>query len=162
MLVQEIETLPDMPQWLVDARNVGDLVAHEDTGTCPTYFDKILYCDERRDLAMALLERGLSKVEGLQTLTKDYLNSLNLGGNIGVGEFSHDLAPVFFLPCGRAFVRLLEGEVDSSGEWEVVEKGRETPEEIAQLRSAGEVYDLDPNAGIKAVARERRAKYYHD
>ncbi|GIK37925.1 MAG: hypothetical protein BroJett011_17580 [Chloroflexota bacterium] len=112
-LVQEIDKLDSLPEWLKEAREEWYIQATLGlVGSINPQFDDYLLTQERVNLVLLLCERVLQWLEEQgEYLSKEYLNSLGVGGP--GSEWTADVEVELFAQLGRKFVELLSGEVST-------------------------------------------------
>lgn len=112
-LVQEIDQLDSLPEWLQEAQEDWYIqVTVGLVGSINPQLDDYLLSQERVNLVLLLCERVLKwlKEQG-KYLSKEYLNSLGIGGP--GSEWMAEVEVELFAQLGRKFVELLSGEVST-------------------------------------------------
>jgi hypothetical protein len=113
LLVREINTLEDRPDWLEEAREHWLLQAKVGFGSCISPdLDYYLVSQDRIDLVVMLSERALKWLhEQGEHLSYEYLKSLGIG-SLSVGAV--DIEVEVFDNIGRKFIELLIGELKTT------------------------------------------------
>jgi hypothetical protein len=111
VLAQEADRLNECPSWLKEAKSHWRVRAAAGLNGCIVpNLDRFLATPERAEFVIGLAENGRAWLKDRgPVLSKDFLNSLGLGGP-GV-FFSGDLDVSVFLPMFAAFIELLRGKV---------------------------------------------------
>ena len=111
LLVQEIDKLESIPDWLKETRDHWYTQATVGfVGWVHPQLDDYLVSQDRINLAVTLSERVLKWLnEQGEYLSPSYLNSLGVGG-AGV-QWAADVEVEIFARVGRKFVELLRGEL---------------------------------------------------
>ena len=112
LLVQEIDKLESIPDWLKEARDHWFLQATVGfVGWIHPQLDEYLVSEDRVNLLIMLSERVLKRLnEQGAYLSAAYLNSLGVGGN-GYHQWTAAVEVEIFARVGRKFIELLRGEL---------------------------------------------------
>jgi hypothetical protein len=113
LLVQEIDDLESIPDWLREARDHWQEQASVGfTGYVHPQLDDYLVSQDRINLIIMLSERVLQLLdEQGEYLSGAHLNSLGIGG--GGYQVDTDFEIECFTGVGRKFIELLRGEVET-------------------------------------------------
>lgn len=111
LLVQEINKLHEVPLWLAQLRENWEF---QTTGTCRGFMtaslDEFAVDDQRRRMLLELSERALRRLDEYgECITVEQLRATKVGG----GTYMGDLPVEDFKRVGRAFIKLLRGELDT-------------------------------------------------
>ena len=112
LIVDEIDALPEAPDWLRTAREDWQLIATEEFGfgVIPD-LDGVLTDQARLGLVLQLSKRALARLKAFgDPIPKASLNALG-AGKPGEG-FPRDQVANVFLEPARAFIDLLEDRAD--------------------------------------------------
>ncbi|MCA1603054.1 MAG: hypothetical protein LC776_15940 [Acidobacteria bacterium] len=110
-LVQEIDKLESIPDWLREARDHWSAQATVGfVGWIHPQLDDYLVSDERVSLVVMLSESVLKWLEEKKEIPQAYLNSLNLP-HAGAWGTAGDVEAEMFGRIGRKFIELLQGQL---------------------------------------------------
>ncbi len=109
LLVQEIDALPAMPDWLREVREEWDIQARAGFGYgVMPQLDRFATDDSRRDQLVQLGRRALVRLRDLgEVIPRDVLNGFQTGGPDAT--FTEDAGAAPFRRTGEYFLKLLEG-----------------------------------------------------
>jgi len=112
LLVQEVDKLESIPDWLEEARDHWLLLATVGFGGCiHPQLDDYHVGQDRINLVVTLSERVLKWLnEQGEHLSQEYLNSFGLP-HTGAWGYAGDVEVEIFAQVGRKFVALLRGEL---------------------------------------------------
>ena len=114
LLVQEIDKLDPIPEWLKEARNHWYIQATVGfIGCIHPQLDDYLESQDRINLIVMLSERVLKWLDTQgEYLSREYLNSLDIGGEGSC--WTVDVEVGLFTQIGEKFIGLLRGEVKTN------------------------------------------------
>jgi len=124
LLVQEIDKLDQIPDWLREARDEWELQATAGFGfgVMPE-LDRFITDDSRRYTVIDLTRRALKELESWgDPITSETLNDLETGGKNST--FTEDVPAAIFLRTARYFLKLLEGTLEP---WETDARFEQQP-----------------------------------
>ena len=112
LLAQQARAMADAPSWLAAAATDWHTQATVGfMGCVSSCLDEHLQTDpDREAVAIDLSERALQRlIEWSPAIPKQVVNTFRTGGE--QESFTTDVAVGHLLACGRAFIRLLHGEI---------------------------------------------------
>ncbi len=112
LLVKEIDSLEDIPDWLAEVREEWDVqsTAGFSFGVMPG-LDRYATSEDKRQTLIDLSRRALKKLESYgQVISRDQLNSFGTGGE--GSSYISDVATAEFIRPARYFIKLLEGTLE--------------------------------------------------
>jgi len=117
-LVQEIDHLPSLSEWLTLVRQEWHLQAVGGfSGWMSPELDRLVTTDEEKRLLIALSEQAVTTLAAYgNVIPCDVLNALTIDETISSREedFTVDVPSAPFLRVGRAFIQLLQGELTTT------------------------------------------------
>lgn len=116
LLVEAIDQLAEVPDWLSQARADWQLQATAGFGfgVVPE-LDELITSAARRDLILALCERALKRLRAYgDIIPRAELNRISQATE--QAYFTRDAETAFFLETGEAFIRLLRDAPDQEDE----------------------------------------------
>lgn len=114
LLVDEINTLSTLPEWLYEAREEWRLQATAGFGfgVVPG-LDSVVTTPQRRDVILDLCAKSMDRLRSYgPVILKDELNAFNGGGE--GSYFTGDVASKLFEQTADYFMKLLRGELKPS------------------------------------------------